>query len=186
MDSVPRLPLHHDFNYRRSFARRRLENELQDINREPPPLCSAVPVGDDLFHWRAAIMGPPDSPYYGGVFFLTLDIPANYPMVPPKVVFTTSIYHLNVKNDGALNSDIFGSQWTPAFTISKLLLSICSLLSNPDPRRAVFPERAAMFLTDRKMYEETAREWTRLYATEWASLMFAAFLSMTENGQLAM
>lgn len=146
------------------MALKRIKKELEDLKKDPPAQCSAGPVGDDLFHWQATIMGPPDSSYQGGVFFLTIHFPTDYPFKPPKVAFTTRIYHPNINSNGSICLDILRSQWSPALTISKVLLSICSLLCDPNPDDPLVPEIARIYKNDREKYHELAREWTRKYA----------------------
>lgn len=60
-----------------------------------------------------------DSPYAGGVFFLSITFPTDYPFKPPKVSFTTKIYHPNINANGSICLDILRDQWSPALTISK-------------------------------------------------------------------
>ena len=123
-----------------------------------------------------------DSPYSGGVFFLAIHFPTDYPFKPPKVNFTTRIYHPNINSNGSICLDILRDQWSPALTISKgtfilaviiwtftdrcptVLLSICSMLTDPNPDDPLVPEIAHVYKTDRSRYESTAREWTRKYA----------------------
>jgi ubiquitin-conjugating enzyme E2 D/E len=172
------------------MALKRINKELQDLGKDPPSNCSAGPVGDDLFHWQATIMGPDDSPYSGGVYFLNIHFPADYPFKPPKINFTTRIYHCNINANGGICLDILKDQWSPALTISKVLLSICSLLTvshhtaprplicasstlhntlmhdamflqDCNPDDPLVPEIAQIYRSDRKTHDSTAREWTR-------------------------
>lgn len=146
------------------MALKRIKKELVDLNSDPPSACSAGPVGDDLYHWQATIMGPAGSPYQGGVYFLTIHFPTDYPFKPPKLMFTTRIYHPNINSNGSICLDILRNQWSPALTISKVLLSICSLLDDPNPDDPLVPEIARLYKTNRAKYKDTAREWTRKYA----------------------
>ncbi len=54
---------------------------------------------------------------------------------------------------------------SPALTISKVLLSICSLLCDPNPDDPLVPEIAHLYKTNKVEYEKNAREWTRKYST---------------------
>ena len=146
-------------------ASKRINKELQDLSKDPPSSCSAGPVGDDLFHWQSTIMGPKDSPYENGIFFLNIHFPTDYPFKPPKVQFTTKIYHCNVNSNGSICLDILQSQWSPALTISKVLLSLSSLMTDPNPSDPLVPEIAQLLQRDKAKHDATAREWVRKYAT---------------------
>ena len=146
------------------MALKRINKELQDFGKDPPANCSAGPVNDDMFHWQATLMGPADSPYSGGVFFLDIHFPADYPFKPPKVHFTTRIYHPNINQNGGICLDILKDQWSPALTTSKVLLSICSLLTDPNPEDPLVPEIASMYKQDRERFNSKAKEWTTKYA----------------------
>jgi ubiquitin-conjugating enzyme E2 D/E len=144
---------------------KRLNKELAELNNNSIPNISAGPLNNNMFEWEAIILGPVDTPYEGGIFKLSISIPTNYPFKPPIVIFTTRIYHPNINSSGSICLDILKTQWSPALTISKILLSICSLLSDPNPNDPLVPDIANIFKNDLEVYNKTAREWTLLYAT---------------------
>ena len=106
-------------------ALRRIQKELQDLGKDPTPDITAGPVNtNDPYKWQATIAGPKDSPYEGGVFFININFPNDYPFKPAKFTFTTKIYHPNINSNGSICLDILTSQWSPALTISKVLMSL--------------------------------------------------------------
>ena len=144
---------------------KRIKKELDELARDPPGNVSAGPIGDDLYDWEATIMGPEKSPYEGGVFFLRIHFPSDYPFKPPKVNFTTKIYHCNINANGGICLDILKGQWSPALTISKVLISICSLLTDCNPDDPLVPEIAELYRKNVVAHDAKAREWTLQYAT---------------------
>jgi len=151
------------------MALRRIQKELEDVQKDPPAGCSAGPVKDDLYNWEGVIFGPSDSPYAGGVFRLNIRFPTDYPFKQPHVQFITKIYHPNINSAGGICLDILKNNWSPALTISKVLLSILSLLTDPNPNDPLVPEIASLYKTDKVSYEINARNWTLLYATDMGS-----------------
>ena len=137
---------------------KRLQKELAEINKNDILNISAGPINNNLFEWEAVILGPDDTPYHEGIFKLNISIPSNYPFKPPSVIFTTKIYHPNINSSGNICLDILKTHWSPALTIMKVLLSICSLLSDPNPSDPLVPEIANQLKTDFQLYIKTARE----------------------------
>ncbi|NER65861.1 ubiquitin-conjugating enzyme E2 [Pseudomonas sp. MAFF212427] len=142
----------------------RINKELQEFQKDPPAGCRVGPVGDNLFHCQATIMGPQESPYSGGVFFLDIHFPSDYPFKPPKIRFTTRIYHPNINSDGAIALSILREEWLPSLTISRVVQALVDLLENPQPETPLVPEIAAIYQKNSARYEQTAREWVQKYA----------------------
>tara|TARA_B110000037_G_C16866273_1_gene402140 strand:+ start:183 stop:632 length:450 start_codon:yes stop_codon:yes gene_type:complete len=145
-------------------ALKRLKIEVEKLKTNPPCNCSAGPVSEDLLKWNGSIIGPSDSPYAGGLFNLTIDIPDRYPFTPPKIRFTTKIYHPNISFTGAICLDLLKTEWSPALTISHILLSICSLLTDPNPDDPLVPSAARLYKRNIEEFNKTAKEWTQNYA----------------------
>ncbi len=144
---------------------KRIKKELEELERDPPSNCSAGPSGDDIYNWDATLMGPTGSVYEGGVFQLSIIFPSNYPFKAPKIKFVTRIYHPNINSAGGICLDVLKDQWSPALTISKVLLSICSLLDDPNPDDPLVPDIADQYVNNRLAYDMTARDWTATYAS---------------------
>lgn len=145
---------------------KRIQKEYRDLVKDPPFNCSAGPIGDDMYIWEGSIFGPKDTPYEGGCFKLKIYFPEDYPFKPPKINFKTQIYHPNIKsNNGGICLDILTrGHWSPALTISKVLLSICSLLDDPNPSDPLEIDIANQYIDDREMFNVNAKAWTERFA----------------------
>jgi ubiquitin-conjugating enzyme E2 D/E len=147
------------------MAIRRLQKELIEIKKDTPANCSAGLINpDDLFTWQATIIGPTETPYEGGMFNLRIFFPPDYPFKPPKITFQTRIYHPNINSNGEICLDILKTQWSPALSLTKILLSICSLLADPNPNDPLMPEIAKIYKTNIEEFNRIAREHTINYA----------------------
>ena len=147
------------------MALKRLQKELLDMEKDAPSNCSAGLINDDIFSWKATLLGPSGTPYEGGIFYLKIFFTPDYPFKPPKITFETKIYHPNINSVGAICLDILKDNWSPALNISKVLLSICSLLSDPNPDDPLVSEIANIYKLNKAQYEANAREYTLKYAS---------------------
>ena len=103
------------------------------------------------------IDGPQGTCYGGGKFKAEVLLPEDYPMAPPKVVFDTKIYHLNIDNLGRICLDILKKNWSPALQIKSVLLSIQSLMSEPNPDDPLNNEAANEWKSNKKQAEKKAQ-----------------------------
>lgn len=144
---------------------KRLKKELLDISKSTDmDNISMGTVNDNLYHWEATIFGLTDCPYEGGVFKLDIIFPNDYPYKPPKIKFLTKIYHPNISPDGKICIDILNDNWSSVLTISKAILSICSLLNDPNPNDPLVPDIATEYLENYDNFYKTAKNWTIKYA----------------------
>jgi ubiquitin-conjugating enzyme E2 D/E len=123
-------------------------------------LCS-----NNIKHWNATIKGPENSLYQNGIFKLDITIGDDYPFKPPKIFCITPIYHPNINlKSGAICLDILKTSWSPALTMPKILLSISSLLSDPNPNDPLEPEIANQYKNNRELYDTTVKEYVCKFA----------------------
>ena len=129
----------------------RLASDLRSIQADAPAGCSASPANDDnLFSWNATIVGPDESPWEGGIFTLRLQFPDQYPDKAPRVKFTTEMFHPNIFPDGTLCLDIIQDKWKPIYTVGTILMSIQSLLCDPNGDSPANVDAARLLKTDPK------------------------------------
>ncbi|KAB5584828.1 ubiquitin-conjugating enzyme/RWD-like protein [Coniochaeta sp. 2T2.1] len=135
-------------------AAKRLQTELMQLMTSPAPGVSAFPGADgNLLSWNATIEGPDDTPYSGLTFKLSFEFPSNYPYVPPTVLYKTPIYHPNVDFSGRICLDILKDKWTPAYNIQSVLLSLQSLLGEPNNASPLNGEAAELWDKDPDLFK---------------------------------
>merc|ERR1712146_39446 len=130
------------------------------------PLVAAPLHTEALLEWYAILDGPLGTPYSGGVFELRLWFPENYPFKPPRVEFITPCYHPNITLDsGKICMSILAADWSPLLNTKAILLSLSSLLSEPNMDDPLNMDALDAFEKSPQLFEQKARDWTERYAT---------------------
>ena len=111
---------------------KRLQRELMQLMMSGDSECSAFPEGDNLFEWVGSITGASSTVYDKQTYKLSLKFPSDYPYSPPTLLFITPIYHPNVDTHGNICLDILKENWSAAYNVQTLLVSLRSLLAEPN------------------------------------------------------
>lgn len=135
-------------------ARKRLTTDLKKLQAESPAGVCAVPQANDIMLWHAVIFGPPETPFEDGAFKLVMQFTEQYPFKPPKVKFLSRMFHPNVYASGDICLDVLQNQWSSTMNVQAILLSIQSLLDEPNPKSPANKEAAELFTEDKIAYEK--------------------------------
>ncbi|GAB2229235.1 hypothetical protein Droror1_Dr00023373 [Drosera rotundifolia] len=132
---------------------KRLQSELMSLMIGGDPLISAFPEEDNMFNWRGTIHGSKDTVFEGTEYKLLLNFPSDYPFKPPKVKFETGCFHPNVDVYGNICLDILQEKWSSAYDVRTILLSIQSLLGEPNTSSPLNNQAAALW-SDQEEYRK--------------------------------
>ncbi|CAN6568597.1 unnamed protein product [Malus baccata var. baccata] len=124
----------------------RLQKELMSLMMSGGDLgVSAFPEGESIFTWVGTIEGGKGTMYEGFSYKLSLRFPLDYPFKPPQVKFDTMCFHPNVDQFGNICLDILQDNWSSAYDCRTILLSIQSLLGEPNPESPLNSYAAALW-----------------------------------------
>tara|TARA_Y100000813_G_C24074885_1_gene310550 strand:+ start:181 stop:624 length:444 start_codon:yes stop_codon:yes gene_type:complete len=136
---------------------KRLIKEINEINNNKIEGIT-INFTENINEIDAIIEGPPDTPYEKGSFKLLIKPTEQYPLKPPTVKFVSKIFHPNVYRDGKICVDILQGEWTPTLRISTILISIRSLLMDPNPNSPANAEAATLFKKDKSKFNDMVRQ----------------------------
>ena len=123
-----------------------------------------LPDKKNVFHWEISLCGPVDTPYAGGMFFLTADFTDDYPQKKPEVQFKNKIYHLNVSPSSGHICISTLNEWKPKTPMVDVISAIFALFYDQNPKSPYSGEMAREYETNRAEFNKKAQEWTKKYA----------------------
>lgn len=152
-----------------------LRRQLAELNKSPTEGFSAGLVDDcDIYKWQVLIMGPADTPFEGGYFKTELQFSKDYPNKPPKMRFISDIWHPNIHPNGDVcisilhepGEDKWGyeraeERWLPIHTVETIIMSVISMLSEPNPESPANVDAAVQFRQDPKAFKKRVLDCVR-------------------------
>ena len=125
---------------------------------------------DNIYIWRASFIGPRDSYYRNGIFYIKILFSKVYPYKAPVIQFLTPIYHPNVnpKNDecdslGDVSVNVLNF-WKPSISVKEMLTKFYSIFYSPNIYCSYSIEMANEYNQNRTLYDKKVAYFTKKYA----------------------
>lgn len=142
-----------------------LLKEYKRIQENPCELYSIGLVDENVYNWEVLIFGPRQTPYENGIFRALMLFPLNYPECPPTFRFTSEMWHPNIDNEGNVcisilhrpGEDEYGyesmnERWLPVRNPAQVIMSIISLLTDPNCESPANLDAALQYQVDKEGY----------------------------------
>ena len=144
---------------------------ILEIAQNPPEGIIAGPLTEDnMYEWEAYVAGPTETDYEGGVFVARLKFPPDYPLSPPKMTFISEVWHPNVYKNGEVCISILhapgedpahyessSERWSPVQSVEKILISVVSMLAEPNDESPANVDAAKMWRDDKEGYKKKVK-----------------------------
>ena len=154
-----------------------MKKQLKDITKNDD-IGASVGLEDDndFFRWSVVFEGPSDTLYEGGFFKALLTFPHDYPNKPPEMKFVTQMWHPNIYPDGKVcisilhppGTDEFNQQetaeerWRPILGVEAILLSVISMLNDPNIESPANIDASKEFRDDYPSYKKKVKRLTQI------------------------
>ena len=156
------------------MAKAHLAKQLNDLMRHPVAGFKVEPCDGNLFKWDVWFLGPKDTAYETGIFKAQLIFTDDFPMAPPEMRIVSEFWHPNVYANGTVcisilhppgtddmnSTETAQMRWTPVQSLEKVLLSVISMIADPDPAESGAPANVDALVEWRKsrdVYERRVR-----------------------------
>ena len=155
------------------YATKKLMKEFKVLNESHDlPFSLGLEDENDMFKWLITIYGPEESIYEGGLFQATMEFPPTYPNNPPKLRFTTAMWHPNIYKNGEvcvsiLHEPVFDEtnemetmeeKWRPILGVKEVLLSVISMLCSPNLESNANVDASIQYRNDKAGFNKKVRD----------------------------
>jgi len=153
-----------------SSASKRLANEYKKIITDPVDNVTFDVDENNILNWKFTFLGPYDTPYEGGIYHGVITFPPDYPSRPPKVKFTSKLFHPNVYPDGNIcisilhegidetNYEREDERWRSIFNVRYIFIVIIAILNESNLDSAANIDAAKLYREDKKAYYQKIRK----------------------------
>lgn len=151
-----------------NVAQRRINNELKVIqsNNQYSSLFNITSDQSNMYVWIISIKGPETTIYENYKFDLHVEFTDNYPLNPPNIKFLTPIQHININPEGDICLDTLKNKWSSSSNMTNVIMSIISLLIDPNPSDPFNPTLADLYTTNIDLYNAKIKQWCDKFATK--------------------